>query len=498
MRSIRLGALLVIAAACLRPMQAAVAAGFGPDAYPIPAGDLDGDGFRDVIVSAGGQSETATVTALKGTDGSTLWSSSTAIPGDDAWNMAYPLPLGPAGEPGVLVVAGRSVGDSRALHLTALGSGGTQIWRRSVTGSIAFGVPIFYNVLHANGAADDVLIGRVSRSESLELITAAVVAGEDGSVGGRAVALGGRTTAAVIGDVSRDGLDDYALLSTGQAIGAPAMRLTAHRGTDGGPLWTAALPGDADAVMRPVPDATGDTYGEVAVWTAPTYPETPNLRLLDGRDGGTRWVKTVKHLAAIGDVNGDGRAEILTANDTYQPGPLVTAELRFEAVQGTGATLYSTVHTVSFPLGGSAPCADFGPAGDAGADAGAGPDVRYQVYSDCRYRSPAQGGVVRGSDGSVAWFKPVAGDALAASVDGAGDDLATFAPAGGSTTVTVSDGADGSTVWMGTAPGAYLGSVRTGVAVDLDGDGRAEVLPLIFGGPVTALRGTNGSILWTR
>ena len=455
------------------------------------AGDLDGDGGRDLVGwyadqegSTYGPLPTLTMYALRGRDGAVLWTA----PADAHYAVMIPGKVGPAGAPGVFVQLIRVYPDNnsdveiREQWLRAYRGDGTLVWERhrdlpsAVLEGGWWGFSETAELL-PGPASDLVLVSSESGGldESAGMDAPDTVGAARGTDGTDGPALPHSGFNGVVPDVTGDDLDELAFVSATFTDATVEVR----RPTDGSLVWRSTFPIEGSGgLLVPVGDATGDEVPDLL------YPSMPAV-LLSGADGSAVWTRDVGWPHRLGDVDGDGLADVGGSYRFNQQG------FRHVAVNGDGDFLYRREYAVDMQG------ADFAfgysyDVGDADAD---GVRDRYQVLY-------AQGGgavldsvsgLVSGGTGEIPWGLPDGTQqpfALRASVDGDGDDLLRSECPGDEGTYRALDGRDGSTLWSASAPGCP----GFEEAADLDGDGRAD---LVLQSPLTVLSGADGNPLWS-
>jgi hypothetical protein len=119
-----------------------------------------------------------------------------------------------------------------------------------------------------------------------------------------------RWSAPIIVDVNRDGKEDIVLATDTQVM--------ALNGNDASTIWEKPFPGGGMGMT--VADVNKDGRVEVVI---NDYGESKMISLLDGQDGSMIWQSwtggSAYNIPTVGDINGDGRQEILSHNHLYTP-----------------------------------------------------------------------------------------------------------------------------------------------------------------------------------
>ena len=488
------------------------------------AGDLDGDGIRDLLVERVDQTEGCCRTfllAVSGRDGSTLWERELADWFFSGW---APAKVG-AGRDGVVLVDYSSPSgdlvEEVSVTITAIDGAGAQLWSSKVSGTllenyltfadvVADDVPIRLALGDVSGdGVDDLRVflldrtlqGTVAEETSVGSL---VVDGTDGTVGARGsdMAIEGLPAVERMVDVTGDGVRELALLDL-------AKEATTVHGIDpvtGEPVWR----GDDvqlyslyvydeyvvwlfTETFTSVGDVTGDGRPEVAITQFDRDSRLVFDTVLDGASG-VHGFTTEAEVYKLGDIDGDGLAEAGVGGLWLDDDGSYLA--RYDAVDFAGVLK----RRKDFPV----------PAGDLIAASQQFPDIDGDGVTDASHRlvSSAGGhrGVFSGRSMAKVWEPPDRGY-FTTSIDGSGDDFMVLAPKDAPAVTTV-DGATGSTIWQRTI-GLPAGTNDIYPRpVDVNGDHRAEMLVSYTctgqdcfydtGSPATLLDSADGSIRWHR
>jgi hypothetical protein len=383
------------------------------------AADMNGDGIPDVVAGAwradpGGLTDAGLVVALSGATGTLLWFAAGSAPNDGlGWAAA-----------GVGDVNGGGFADVAVAAITASPGGMAEAGQVKVFSGLTGAVLYTFDGNAAgdrfgrsvSGAGDldgdnapDVVVGAYNADPG-GLVDAGTVKVFSGASGGVILTLNGAaaddrfgTAVAGPGDVDGDGTDD--LLVGAQLASLPGLTWAGQAyvfsGASGLPIYTfsgrasfdrfgysVAAPGDVNA------DGFPDFL--VGAWLADpggipnagrsTVFSGANGTVLHDLDGTASFEHLGLFVSAVGDVNGDGRADLLAGAPEYDGLTLATGEGAAKVFSGlTGALLLE--------LDGSAFGDGFGRcvAGPGDVDGDDFPDVFVGAYQACCPPAPTPG-----------------------------------------------------------------------------------------------------------
>lgn len=463
--------------------------------------DLDGDGKPDMAratarsSSAGDSTE---VTAFRGSDGHVLWRYTSTT-----FDFPVPARVGPKAVNGFYLLSfsftDATAGYVGTLGVTALNGAGKPVWSKTYRG-LGGGVlvadagqlpdPTWVASMSGDNADDLLLVTETDAYSLLDDRHAAqieVLSGADGSTVskvGPLVTMSGFDLPVAAGDLSGDKRADIVAVEFDPA--SQIGKLSAFRGTDGSRLWT-TKPDYYEAFPGTVGDMNGDGRADVLVATA-GY----KLRLLNGATGATLWTRSEGQVLDLGDIGRDHREDIAVLSYSNSGSGL---QMTISAVDGAGSTRWS--HTVRSNHSGAQVYAWY--AGDFQADGvqdlmvvddfrNQSGDSRHHYFLDGRTGRVLRDHLAKGEYGA------------GGAIDGHGDDILVG-------TITKSDralvtarrGEDGRKLWVWNGPAGS--DPPEGFAYDLTGDRRADVI-LFAGGfekgslTMTILDGRTGKLRW--
>ena len=319
--------------------------------------DMNGDGHLDVLMqtrsyemfddsSAPGEYfYSLKLEVLDGTKGTTLWEKYTA--GYDRFFYPSLAKVGRAGRNGLHIFEYDERSYPATVTVIALRGSGKEAWRRTIPEQRSLTLD---HLNAAPGRATDVLVGYSLRQTQipsggetvLSSTSALIIDGADGEVIRHPkveARIGRRATPHPAPDLDGDGLDDYVFVDEWNAYGMLLTQgeghVVARAGLDGDELWRSepVLTGHTSWVS-PVADLDGNQRADLILESELGYeygygPESDApLHAVEGETGRVLWSESGWLFDDLGDINGDGTSEVMTAtpvNEERRSGVRVTA-----------------------------------------------------------------------------------------------------------------------------------------------------------------------------
>jgi hypothetical protein len=438
----------------------------------LPAGNLDGQGGRDVLdyrVGVSGHSFRMAVTARDGDTGKALWS---RVGATNALLAPFAARVGPARVPGVLLVTETIAGSGRSLavmvSLRGISGSGTVLWSRRLTGQITLSttgetltdLPELAGLIHDKaGGVEDVLVGDANAASGLSSqgsVQPEVISSLDGSLQSRGGVLSSTTgipEVEAVPDVSGDGLDDIAVVVPGKP-----GHLVTERGDTGAPIWTSgALPSSPFDDVGAVGPVTGGGAQDLVVSGLRDSFKGPSesVSLIRGSDGRVLWThpadcvmplqKAGRHLVgAVGLITtteGGGRTSS-------------TAKVVDTARSADGRVIYRKTYVASaHQLSGARSTSveiEVSTVGDVQPDGSA--DIGLRMTATIGKKSETSRGVIDGRTGTLI-SEPSKYPTDGSLRHGRGTDLVRPRPTANGLSLTGYDGASGRQIFTTVLPG---------------------------------------------
>lgn len=451
--------------------------------------DLDYDGYLDVIVaySAGpSDSRTAGITAIKGSDGATLWHQS--ITGFQA-SLRVELidDLIGNGKPDVIMVSGVGPISSRTNSMIAIrGSGGVPLWQQSITGEDpSMDVA---DIADLNGDIEpDVLVRTGLGPTNTRIASITAKTGYSGTQLWQESFTDDRAEmyADIVDDLDGDGMKDVLVRTTIGDSTSGTEEVIAKKGIDGTHLWQQSVTGD-DPYMsaNAVTDLDGDGIADVLVRSRVGSGASQNATVVakHGSDGTHLWMEYVFGDDAsiwgedAGDLNGDGLSDILVHSE-LGPTSNITAEL-IAKIGSNGTHLWQESFTGYSARIGVQAVDDF--------DGDSLPDVLTRSSYGPLINTWHAVTAIKGNNGTHLWQEAVIGNSAYTQVQEVGDldndsmpDVLLFTEVGPDTSVTNTwmsvKGSDGTHFWQHSKSGNGS-SIWADNVGDVNGDSKPDFL----------------------
>lgn len=467
--------------------------------YSEPMGDLDRDGFDDIgalhyrFDGSGASTGGLTLHALDGRSGKAMFDHSTSFTNGGAYVL--PAAVGPAEGRGIIIISisSSTLDNTVTVDVEALNGKGKSLFKHTFAPSpddqhqvVSIGL---LNALE--GEAIEVLITEAQGVTILDQVSLAesrvsLIDGRDGTISEHLPEPANENKVPVafpVGDISGDGLDDYAFIKKDSDGGA----LTARAGTTGALLWSnAAAPSSPQGSGLPFEDVTGDGREDFLLNTA---GEKPEALLIDGATGSVLWRKQGAGSAIpLGNADRKGAPEALLLK-------VSKATVIFTAVKTSGDLAYKRV--IDAPAGGVG--AIINELGDVDND-----KVRDFLVTQLIVRGESleqRYFQIRGRDGKT--IDDASVYPLLRGIEKNGDDLARLTFDGLSIYIEAIDGKTGRRLWSTPAKTSRSLAFPTSArGARLDGDKCGDIVSTVSDGQSSystlALSGANGKMLWSK
>ncbi|NQE45057.1 hypothetical protein C5S31_03415, partial [ANME-1 cluster archaeon GoMg2] len=305
------------------------------------AGDLDGDGLDDVILSEwqqGADTSTAKIVANKGKDGTLIWDELVGTREYFTYDWAdCPGDLDGDGVDDVIVTEwyyNESSDTEMAKVIVKRGTNGTHLWEHAVTVSEDWTCDIeTYCACDLDGdSLADVIITESQFDEVTESETKKVIVkkGIDGTLLWEKT-VNGTDMSSILAycscDLDGDGMDDVILNERdyNESLDTETAKLTAKKGTDGTPLWnqSVTINGTYNCFFwsHCTEDMDGDGMDDIIVeeflYNEATDIETERVIAKKGIDGSQLWVESINGTACYirayltCDLDGDSLVDVV-------------------------------------------------------------------------------------------------------------------------------------------------------------------------------------------
>ncbi|KAF5430664.1 PKD repeat-containing protein, partial [Candidatus Methanophagaceae archaeon] len=339
------------------------------DTYTYIVSDLDGDGNPDVLVHTrrydpATDIDTSSILAKKGIDGMQLWEETVTATGENNCTI-FPLPSGDLDGDGLNdVIISENVyeaGAETAKVIAKRGIDGTQLWEKTVTASGKDNCDILaFPVGDLDGdELTDVIVTEIKYDETTNTTVARVIA-KQGSTGTQmweeSVNATGKDNcdmdALPAGNLDSDELADVIVIESKYDGVTETARVIAKQGSNGTQMWEESVnaTGKENCGMDalPVGDLDGDKMADVIV-TEIKYDETTNTTVArviakQGSNGTQMWEESVNAIGKdncdldvewTGNLDGDGLNDVIVSENKYDG---TTETVRVIAIKGNNGS----------------------------------------------------------------------------------------------------------------------------------------------------------------
>jgi hypothetical protein len=291
--------------------------------------DVNGDGIGDAIISWDdydplSNQTNITIEVLSGGNGEKIWSNEICYGygGEYSWPVAHGLPsdLNGDGIEDILVEAGNREQNADILCLLS-GKDGLKLWERTFDSSV-HGRCYAWNDLTGDGIHDFAVSCYNSDNNVGELF---IIRGSDGYVEWNKSFIGDRGYPDTYSDFDGDGLNDigmglrvFEIWNIENDFKNKTGEFFVLKGTDGSVIWSKSFNYEVRRISY-LSDLNGDGIDELCLKLKNfTTRRVREVQVLSGRDGSLIWKKdvNVSGVESSGDLNGDGKSDILFSNST--------------------------------------------------------------------------------------------------------------------------------------------------------------------------------------
>ncbi len=412
--------------------------------FPLPSGDLDGDGLNDVIIAENiydAGAETAKVIAKKGIDGTQLWEETVTASGkNNCAILAFPMGDLDGDELTDVIVSESKYDETTNTTVASViakqGSNGTHMWEESVnaTGKDNCGM----DALPAGDLDGDELADVIVIESKYDGITETVrVIAKQGSNGTHmweeSVNATGKENCGMdalpVGDLDGDELADVIVTESkyDEMTNTTMARVIAKQGSNGTHLWEESVNAtgkeNCDLDVEWAGNLDGDGLNDVIV-TESKYDgttETASVIAKKGSNGSHLWEESVNaagkdicdiFAVSAGDLDGDGLDDVIVSEFIGDEMTVMMIDRIIAKKGNTGAQMWEESVT------GMALAIYALPIGDLDGDGLNDVIVTEIIYDETTFMPISSVIAKKGNTGAQMWEESVTGTAIYASPAG--------------------------------------------------------------------------------